>query len=85
MRGMSITRWDPTRNLVSLREAMERLFEHSPIHPRLFFGDGRGTSFPVDLYEGGVLPAEGDTFACEAGPHAYSDGMPGSVAPFTVS
>lgn len=47
---MSITRWDPTRDFVSLREAMDRLFEDSVIRPHLF-GDGRATSFPVDLYE----------------------------------
>lgn len=47
---MSIARWDPTRDFVSLREAMDRLFEDSVIRPHLF-GDGRGMSFPVDLYE----------------------------------
>ena len=46
---MSITRWDPARDFVSLREAMDRLFEGSVIRAKT--GDGRGTSFPVDLYE----------------------------------
>lgn len=31
---MSITRWEPFRDLISLREAMDRLFEESWVRPR---------------------------------------------------
>ncbi|MCL4458862.1 MAG: Hsp20/alpha crystallin family protein [Chloroflexi bacterium] len=49
---MSITRWEPFRELVSLREAMDRLFEESfirpPFWPREFAGEQLLT---VDMYE----------------------------------
>jgi HSP20 family protein len=49
---MSITRWDPVRDFVSLREAMDRLFEDSFIRPgAAWSGDGMGTAFAIDLYE----------------------------------
>jgi len=49
---MSITRWDPVRDFVSLREAMDRLFEDSFIRPgTALSGDGANTAFAIDLYE----------------------------------
>ncbi|HYY54531.1 MAG TPA: Hsp20/alpha crystallin family protein [Candidatus Dormibacteraeota bacterium] len=49
---MSITRFDPFRDFVSLREAMDRLLEDSVIRPATLITNGQqGTSFPVDLYE----------------------------------
>ncbi|HBY96739.1 MAG: Hsp20/alpha crystallin family protein [Ardenticatenaceae bacterium] len=46
---MSLTRWDPFSDLMSLREAMNRLFEESfTLAPRLV-GEQRG--FPIDMYE----------------------------------
>jgi HSP20 family protein len=48
----SLTRWDPTREMVSLREAMDRLFSESFIRP--WFGPGRslaGESVALDMYE----------------------------------
>ncbi len=51
---MSLTRWDPFREMVSLREAMDRLFEESFIRPSrgsaLVSGNG-GMSVAVDMYE----------------------------------
>jgi len=50
---MSLNRFEPERELLSLREAMNRLFEDSFVAPTLF-GEQRGTtarSLPVDLYE----------------------------------
>lgn len=48
----SLTRWDPFRDLVSLREAMDRLFEESFVRPRTgrlaLAGDG---GLAVDMYE----------------------------------
>ncbi len=50
---MSLTRWDPFREIVSLREAMDRLFEESFVRPfRIWptLADG-GLTLPVDMYE----------------------------------
>jgi len=46
---MTITRWTPLREFVSLRDAMDKLFEESFIPPTLVGLDHR--VFPVDLYE----------------------------------
>jgi HSP20 family protein len=50
---MSINRFDPMRDFVSLREAMDRLLEDSVIRPATFAANGGASSysFPVDLYE----------------------------------
>lgn len=45
---MSLSRWDPFREMVSLREAMDRLFEESFVRPS--WGEGALT-VPVDMYE----------------------------------
>lgn len=48
----SLARWDPTREMVSLREAMDRLFSESFIRPR--FGPGRvfeREALALDMYE----------------------------------
>ena len=49
---MSIVRWEPLGELMSLREAMDRLFEESVIRPRAalapFFGAG---GLALDVYE----------------------------------
>lgn len=49
---MSLTRWDPFREMVSLRDAMDRLFEESFVRPlgSRTFGNG-GLTVPVDMYE----------------------------------
>ena len=47
---MSVTRWEPFRDFVTLRQAMDRLFEDAMVttaHPR----DGqRGGNLPLDIY-----------------------------------
>jgi len=47
-----LARWDPVSDIVSLREAMNRLFEDSFIRPRgwLTAADGMGM-LPLDVYE----------------------------------
>lgn len=47
---MTITRWTPLREFVSLRDAMDKLFEESFIPPTLLGMDHKAF-FPVDLYE----------------------------------
>ena len=48
---MAITRWEPFRELVSLRQAMDRLFEDSFVRPsRLWTGLEAG-ELPVDMYQ----------------------------------
>lgn len=46
----NITRWDPLRDMVSLREAMDRLLEESFVRPYGSSG-GRATSLALDVYE----------------------------------
>lgn len=49
---MTITRFSPMTDLVSLREAMDRLFEDSFIKPTAWTGLAAGQiSVPVDLWE----------------------------------
>ena len=45
---MSISRWEPFGELISLRDAMDRLFEESFIRPGR--ATGRVASLPVDAY-----------------------------------
>lgn len=47
-----LTRWDPFRDLVSLREAMDRLFEESVVRPQTGELAPRTTgTLAVDMYE----------------------------------
>ncbi|MGQ9545607.1 MAG: Hsp20/alpha crystallin family protein [Dehalococcoidia bacterium] len=49
---MAIERWQPFRELVSLREAMDRLFEDSFVHPSRFFGTLGEAAMPaIDAYQ----------------------------------
>ncbi len=48
---MSITRWEPFGDLVTLRDAMDRLFEESFVRPgRLLAMPGAG-AVPIDMYQ----------------------------------
>lgn len=48
----NLVRWEPFRDLVSLREAMDRLFEESVIRPRVGWVAPVGTeTLVVDMYE----------------------------------
>lgn len=44
---MSLTRWGPMGEFISLREAVDRLFEDSVLRPF----DGFGAAFAVDIHE----------------------------------
>ncbi len=47
-----LVRWEPFRELVSLREAMDRIFEESSVRPRVRMLTPRGTrGLAVDMYE----------------------------------
>jgi len=46
---MSVSRWEPFGELISLRDAMDRLFEDSFIRPALP-AQGRAFTLPVDAY-----------------------------------
>jgi len=50
----SLVRWEPFRDLISLREAMDRLFEESIVRPRAgWLSPVRAESLAVDMYETG--------------------------------
>ena len=47
-----MVRWDPARDMVSLREAMDRLFEESFLRPGLLgSNDSASALMPLDVYE----------------------------------
>jgi len=50
---MSLIRWDPLREMLSLREAMDRLFEESFVRPRSAWPLSRaaGLTVAVDMHE----------------------------------
>ncbi|HEV8468811.1 MAG TPA: Hsp20/alpha crystallin family protein [Candidatus Limnocylindria bacterium] len=49
---MTLARWNPISDVVSLREAMDRLFEDSFIRPTAWTGLAAGQlAVPVDLWE----------------------------------
>jgi HSP20 family protein len=49
--NMSMIRWDPGHDLMSLRQAMEKLFEESVIRPSNFTFEIGGGSIPIDMYQ----------------------------------
>jgi HSP20 family protein len=46
---MSVSRWEPIKDMMTLRQAMDRLFEDSFVQPARGF-DGTSTYLPVDIY-----------------------------------
>jgi len=46
-----LTRWEPFRDLMTLREAMNRLFEESFVRPTSFFAPLAEGTLAVDMYE----------------------------------
>ncbi len=46
---MSISRWEPFREMMTLRQAMDRLFEDSFVRPWRGF-EGTGTYLPLDIF-----------------------------------
>jgi HSP20 family protein len=47
----NITRFDPLGEMVTLRQAMDRLFEDSIVSPRMWKGIGEGLMPAVDVHE----------------------------------
>jgi HSP20 family protein len=49
----NLTRWEPVREMVTLREAMDRLFDDALTHPFNSIGGSLGGSFvpAIDLYQ----------------------------------
>jgi len=48
----NLVRWEPFRDLVTLREAMDRLFEESVVRPRVGWPTPAGAeTLAVDMYE----------------------------------
>lgn len=48
---MSISRWEPFSGLMSLREAMDRLFEDSLVRPSRLLSEFWGEGLAVDVYQ----------------------------------
>ena len=47
----SIVRWEPFRDMMSMRDAMDRMFEERFLRPPMPFGPWAGGSMAVDMYE----------------------------------
>jgi HSP20 family protein len=48
----NLVRWDPVRDMVSLREAMDRLFEESFVRPRTWLAPAEGVAtLALDVFE----------------------------------
>ena len=48
---MSMIRWEPFREMMSLRQAMDRLFEDSFVRPSRLWPELRGGELPIDMYQ----------------------------------
>ncbi len=48
---MSITRWEPWSELMTLRDAMDRLFQESFVQPGRLLGAGTSGGVPIDMYQ----------------------------------
>ncbi len=49
--NMHLVRWEPFRETVSLRQAMNRLFEDSMVHPARFWPENGKGEFKIDMYQ----------------------------------
>ena len=47
---MSVTRWEPFRDFVTLRQAMDRLFEDAMVNTSHTWDGARGGHLPLDIY-----------------------------------
>ena len=50
---MSMTRWEPFRDLITLRDAMDRMFDESYLRPGARWTTSQGEqycSLPIDIY-----------------------------------
>jgi len=50
---MTMMRWEPFREMMSLRQAMDRLFEDSFVRPSRFLPEAWGGEVPIDMYQTG--------------------------------
>ncbi len=48
---MSITRWEPWSELMTLRDAMDRLFQESFVQPGRLLGAAGAGGVPIDMYQ----------------------------------
>jgi len=48
---MAMIRWEPFREMMSLRDAMDRLFEDSFVRPWHFWPDMGRRELPLDMYQ----------------------------------
>ncbi len=48
---MSMIRWEPFREMMSLRQAMARLLEGSFVWPSRFWPELIAGEFPIDMYQ----------------------------------
>ncbi len=48
---MTMMRWDPFREMMSLRQAMDRLFEDSFVRPSRMWPESTVGDVPVDMYQ----------------------------------
>lgn len=48
---MTLMRWEPFREMISLRNAMDRLFEDSFVHPSRLWPELERGDLPVDMYQ----------------------------------
>ncbi|MDY6916820.1 MAG: Hsp20/alpha crystallin family protein [Chloroflexota bacterium] len=48
---MTLMRWDPFREMVSLRQAMDRLLEDSFVRPSRLWPEMTPGEFPIDMYQ----------------------------------
>jgi HSP20 family protein len=76
---MIVKRWDPFREMITLREAMDRLFEESLVRPTMA-PRGAGGTLAVDVWE------TGDAFVISASvPGLMSDDLNINVIGDTVT
>lgn len=48
---MSVTRWEPWSELMTLRDAMDRLFQESFVQPGRLIGTAVTGAVPIDMYQ----------------------------------
>jgi HSP20 family protein len=48
---MTMQRWEPMREMMTLRNAMDRLFEESIVRPSLYWPDIDAGSLSIDMYQ----------------------------------
>ncbi len=48
---MTMMRWEPFREMMSLRNAMDRLFDESFVRPSRMWVEEGAAQFPVDMYQ----------------------------------